>query len=1671
MPEYFVKENPESFPRKELCTGSNAKYYEITKTKDLNACRTKPSFSFIKPSVTNGCTSPKCVSEMFMSQASVTRYYACGQRSNLILQFIDQEGEYDTKLSGYKTESVVSGTKQIFKLKEVKTIRQEVPKPTQPRTIESLSYEYIPTGETLRSQIGLIPKIPQSELKNSHVYKYLPRHFIPNPNSQEAKERLSPEKVKSQLQNHFEQIVEDLMTPEDIPRKEIPMKLMTIVRAFTLLKSDDMKSLYTELKGRYVNNFHKLSIFQNLYFDSVVVSGTTPAVLFIKEMIKSQEMTKVQATTAFALMPHHIITPSTEVFESLMELIQSEIVQKSSPLYNTAILSMANLVQKACLSGTRKITYPTSVFGEFCNPQSEIVVEKFIPFLTHELKTATHSDRRNLIIYALGSLSHKDVVPTLLPIVEGSGPTFRPEYTPRSEFEYRNVSRFLSIYGLANSGKKHPEIVLPVVFSIFNNPAENTEVRIAAFNTLMSLNPPIVYLQKIAAATWSERDTEVLSSVYSYIYTLSLQSQVITLETSSPSTDLVKKCQLVLPLLKTGYSPRMIPSSGTIFSSEYLPKMNAGYKGVFSWISNYKSFIPSDVYSRIEYLFGSYQYKPFEVAFKLHGAENLYQNFDRLFSPSGYSSSSWMMSQSEMDSVLNNLPSELRNKIVELSQEHQQKILSLPEPSIRRFCELPTELRQKLVRLNQFEIRKILSIPQQQERVRIINLPEEERRSVLEKLSVVGGRYNSESRQQSEEYSRRYSQSTTGTEGMSRSGLSHFEQQFSEIKEKLHREWSKVIDQLKIESRENGPLTALAYLNFFDDISFFGSISDITTEFIHEKITPLLMNPQHYKNKVCGKTPFSFQRFMNVAPVDVLIPTDMGFPLIIEYHMPSTVSVRGHVEVNCQTSTPSVTVETEILGQTTINGFVGTFCPFTKQMIATGIKQQAVLNIPVKTHVKFDSAAAKFKISLTPFKTSSVNKPIDVVYSSVMPYTVAQSIYSFAPITKSESFKLIKSPSPVRKMEVPFGSLLGLNLKTSIKTESRYLDTTYIINTLKMFNYNPMNMIRFAFAPSVSEKGTPSYRRHEFKIQYDPINSQTHEIETTISVGVATKHSDEQPRYHSVGIKTLEELRSERSILKKLNPYTVASYPLSGEQVHPSRQGVLQKVMMEKLSLKSGAGVAVQLSTILKGSRPRTFTYQFVGGAGTNMANRQTWNIELESEPTSPAVHQKICVHGSTKIPTVPAWDLDMIRNTNLDFQVRSTVGFGRTCEESKINLIGDYKVSPKQKTYAKESPIAKECERLIHQQVPGAMTSYECQQTILSAQIVDQIDYKIKYVNVPPSFAFYEGKVVSFTKALLWPYIKHDETSVSGVSHFGQNREVLVRVHLDSFTNTFDLAVIRPEERVTFRHIPNTCPYISKFNILVNPVCPTCSVFFPSLLATRPCKPSVNTLLGQSMPVCRMEKNWMTTFDNKSMPLKLDNCFHLVSGDCSSQYQFGVLSRSVGQSQNKEIKVYLNKTEIIMTPSQSYSKYSREVRIIVNGTEVHLEKDSYKTIRDSSRTIVIELYKTKDSVIEFRAPLFHVELRFNGERLDVETSPLMKNKLCGICGDYNNQRLADVSGPKKCIYSKPEIQIASYRINSPHCSVLEGSIKEKLETETQKCAKYTEIPTEVRINLFSCAV
>ena len=399
-------------------------------------------------------------------------------------------------------------------------------------------------------------------------------------------------------------------------------------------------------------------------------------------------------------------------------------------------------------------------------------------------------------------------------------------------------------------------------------------------------------------------------------------------------------------------------------------------------------------------------------------------------------------------------------------------------------------------------------------------------------------------------------------------------------------------------------------------------------------------------------------------------------------------------------------------------------------------------------------------------------------------------------------------------------------------------------------------------------------------------------------------------------------------------------------------------------------------------------------------------------------------------------------------------ISFGKSsCSESSIKMVGNAKVSHEQKEFSRQSADARKCHELLENRAPGAKLSEACQRTRLQAETVDEVEFKMEYTNVPKEVTRVEKRLIEYMKICLWPYIKAVKSNRHHQNMRDEDRNsfpVMVRLLFHRETPSFDMIINKPEESIVFSKIRIPYPM---------------NLVFPMKAGTCPNNgyQIIKSLSGGALtPECKVGSELLTTFDNKSMPLKMDDCFYLLSGDCSKHRSFGILARNMKHDNNKrEVKVFLGKTSILLTPSEQQRSENPEIKVSVNQQELEVPSNTWRSIKVDNKEIG-SIFRSIDNVFEMKSSQYHVQFRFDGTRVVVYASQLLKDKLCGLCGNFNQLSLDDMTGPAKCVHAKPEVQVASYRVQTQHCERLPSHIEKELEQEKEQCIKFKEIPTQV---------
>lgn len=894
-----------------------------------------------------------------------------------------------------------------------------------------------------------------------------------------------------------------------------------------------------------------------------------------------------------------------------------------------------------------------------------------------------------------------------------------------------------------------------------------------------------------------------------------------------------------------------------------------------------------------------------------------------------------------------------------------------------------------------------------------------------------------------------------------------------ELQQNINSQWRQLVQKLNIKPRDedSDKVSGAGFFRLMEAAPVFGNFHEMTVETLKEKLELFFgADSTSLKEKLTKEQRLVFKRTVDVSPYEGMVATDMGFPLLIEFHYPVMVSIDSKFHLKSLLPKPELKVESRVFFTAQYVGWVGTMIPFTKEWAATVLDQTKIMNLPATIKIDMDLPNQHLKMSLEMDK--EMQREIDLVHHHVHPFTAIQKVEDFTPITLASEKKMIQSRDELKEVKKVFGEEMGLHLVSQIRSETRYIDMRSIVERLSIFNYNPVNFYMFSWADfALNGQGQSSLRRHEYSLRIDPTQSVTKGLTMDLKFGLATKvQGSQQIKYHKIKVLSSAEQKERvqeehQSIvvkqLKKLIPLGLESQPVESKSLHPQRQEKLEQLLKQVEPVESPEAIAqamtVKVSATINGARPQTYSYS-ASAAGVSQPKpserkfKTKWHLELESQQTQ----HKIVLKGNMDAPTLPIWDVHAIRASMVDYRAFATLQYIKSgSKEWNIDLEAKAQRSSQQKEFSQKSPEAQLCQKLKQEQQSGqeviiAKLSPACQAEREQARALDEVDVTVKYNNVPRWIEMVETKTTEIFKTIMWPYMKIDYEQPRSSYNQLRNRNVFARIQFNQWTPSFDLTVQRSNEKMVFRQIrlPYPLNWMLPLKADVNNI----------KLAAQ--KASAHAMF----PSCKVETNALKTFDNRTLPLSMDSCYHLIAADCSKTMQFGVLARQVNQHE-KEIQVFLGKSEINIAPR------SQGLKVKVDGQEYQVRGEQWQELKSVQGRILGQIFKAENQVIEISAPHYSLALIFDGQDLSIETDQFVKGQMCGLCGNQNSQSKDEIQGPQKCMYTKPEIEAAAYRIeNYPQgCEQqkpLAQHIKQKLAQENQQCVKREVIATKISKSL-----
>merc|ERR1712112_755175 len=463
------------------------------------------------------------------------------------------------------------------------------------------------------------------------------------------------------------------------------------------------------------------------------------------------------------------------------------------------------------------------------------------------------------------------------------------------------------------------------------------------------------------------------------------------------------------------------------------------------------------------------------------------------------------------------------------------------------------------------------------------------------------------------------------------------------------------------------------------------------------------------------------------------------------------------------------------------------------------------------------------------------------------------------------------------------------------------------------------------------------------------------------------------------------------------------------------------------------------------------------------------FEVQCSYQPRSDSTPYDFTLMTSANIarPT-SKWNKEQMLSQNIGGQVNIQAHYGqRGQQQESVTVTLESSRSQEQKEYAEECQKAKKCQQQNQQ---GEKLTEECKQARECAASVDKFDTSVK---MPSSIAQnrYVKTAGEICKALALPYITKFESR-----QLSQNKQEY----------TYDLSIkIDPKGDKVSMKVEGDCDQVEMKNIRIP----------QSLKGLLPVNvqntDAINILQkltnGQAPSTCSIENGrQVKTFDNVEYQLneqQLNNCEHVIFKDCSADSKVQVSVEQ--QSSAKKVKVLIDnheyEVEIPSGGSRATVKVNGEQKTHVSEQECKLreEREHEEKKRElkreqqlsefveqkhnyySDRNTYVTSYQ--DGVYAVVSNLYGIAVYCEQGRIQVQSyQHMLRNRACGLCGDLNDEKTADVKSAGGCIMSSNKLASYSYMIQGSSCQGIPSQDQQKYNEESQQCLKKETVQTPV---------
>lgn len=621
LPEYILQSKPELVPMPQL--KGEGDFIEVVKTMNYSECKERIVYHYGLHEMQGMEPASSHMGDFFL-KSSVSRVILSGSMKRHTIQSSVTTNKIVLKPTPSSSHKGLVVSQLNITLVDVHSASQEPQQLSQPKSIGNLVYRYnspfaqsneVRTGSKNSEEQRYDFEQASSEEHQRYYGKRHPRSVARSneedssasstseeeyQNWKQAKPSMTAEPetpfmpefigyygqaIKSAkqinpveaVQQLARKIARELEQPSDLTKEDTLATftiLTRLVRTMNVREIEEAgRELYTQ-SNKEVS--HHVDAWKS-YRDAVAQAGTGPALMTIQDWILTRKIKEQEAATVIASVAYSARHPTQEYLKTFYVLATKPEVQKQAYLNDTAILSYAELVRKVVVDEEYSHNeYPVHTFGKFSEEYKQAVRSEFIPYLKHQLERAIQeadSHKIHVYIRALGNVAHREILAVFEPYLEGKK-------------EVSQFQRLFMVMCFDQLVAVQPKVARAVLYKIYQNQGEQSEVRVAAVYQLMKTSPPASMLQRMAEMTNEDTDEYVNAAVKSTI------EDAAQLQDATYS-ELAEAAQAAAPLLNpTSYS---VQYSRQNLQDYVAREMDIVYKRSFAYIGSEDSILPQGI--------------------------------------------------------------------------------------------------------------------------------------------------------------------------------------------------------------------------------------------------------------------------------------------------------------------------------------------------------------------------------------------------------------------------------------------------------------------------------------------------------------------------------------------------------------------------------------------------------------------------------------------------------------------------------------------------------------------------------------------------------------------------------------------------------------------------------------------------------------------------------------------------------------------------------------------------------------------------------------------------------------------------------------------------------------------------------------------------------------------